>query len=275
MVLRGPDHPRWHTRGRMADSQHSRITADLRDRIGSGRLAPGTAVASEAELSAEFGVSRGTVRQALAALRAEGLISGGRGRRPVVARPTLSQSFDQMVSFSAWARRAGRVPGARTLELARRPCPAPIADALGVAAGAPVFEYKRVRLLDAEPAMVELSTFVEPVGRLLLDFDLDAESVYEQLGARGVILAEADQEISAVGASAEMADLLAVPRRAPLLQVRRRVFDSDGTPVELSRDSYRGDIFSVTVHNRIALARAGVSLSVAQQPVEHVRGVAE
>jgi GntR family transcriptional regulator len=140
---------------------------------------------------------------------------------------------------------------------------------------APVFQYKRVRLLDAQPAMVELSTFVEPVGRLLLDFDLDAESVYEQLGARGVILAEADQEISAVGASAEMADLLAVPRRAPLLQVRRRVFDSDGTPVELSRDSYRGDIFSVTVHNRIALARAGVSLSVAQQPVEHVRGVAE
>jgi hypothetical protein len=53
------------------------------------------------------------------------------------------------------------------------------------------------------------------------------------------------------------------------------VLDADGTPVELSRDSYRGDIFSVTVHNRIALARAGVSLSVAQQPVEHVRGVAE
>jgi GntR family transcriptional regulator len=259
----------------MADSQHARITADLRDRIGSGRLAPGTAVASEAELSAEFGVSRGTVRQALAALRAEGLISGGRGRRPVVARPTLSQSFDQMVSFSAWARRAGRAPGAQTLELARRPCPAPIADALGVAAGASVFQYKRLRLLDGEPVMVELSTFIEPVGRMLLDFDLDTESVYEQLGARGVVLAEADQEISAVGAGAEMAELLAVPRRAPLLQVRRRVFDSDGTPVELSHDRYRGDTFTVTVHNRIALARAAVSLSAAQQPVEHGRGVAE
>jgi GntR family transcriptional regulator len=265
----------WHTRGRMAGSQHARITADLRERISSGRLAPGTAVASEAELSAEFGVSRGTVRQALAALRAEGLVTGGRGRRPVVARPVLSQSFDQMVSFSAWARRTGRAPGARTLELARRPCPVPLADALGVVAGAPVFQYKRLRLLDAEPAMVELSTFIEPVGRLLLDFDLDEESVYEQLGARGVVLAEADQEISAVGASPEMAELLAVPRRSPLLQVGRRVFDSDGTPVELSRDSYRGDIFNVTVHNRIALARAGVSLSVAQQPVEHGRGVAE
>ncbi len=259
----------------MTESQHARITADLRDRIRSGRLARGTAVASEAELAAEFGVSRGTVRQALAALRAEGLISGGRGRRSIVARPVLSQSFDQIVSFSAWARRAGRAPGARTLELARRPCPDAIADALGIAAGAPVFQYKRLRLLDGEPAMVELSTFIEPVGRLLLDFDLDAESVYEQLGERGVALAEADQEISAVGAGPEMAELLAVPRRAPLLQVRRRVFDADGTPLELSRDSYRGDVFNVTVHNRIALPRAAVSLAVAEQPVEHGRGVAE
>jgi GntR family transcriptional regulator len=257
----------------MADSQHARITADLRERISSARLVPGTAVASEAELSAEFGVSRGTVRQALAALRAEGLITGGRGRRPTVARPALSQSFDQMVSFSAWARRAGRTPGARTLELARRPCPAAIASQLGIPAGAPVFQYQRLRLLDGEPAMLEASTFIEAVGRLLLDFDLDGESVYAQLGSRGVVLAEADQTISAVAASPDLAELLAVPRRAPLLQVRRRVLDPGGTPLELSVDSYRGDIFNVTVHNRVALARAGVTLSVSEHPatqlVEH------
>jgi GntR family transcriptional regulator len=248
----------------MPDSQHAKIAADLRQRITSGQLEPGTAVPSEAQLSVQFGVSRGTVRQALAALRGEGLIAGGRGRPPVVARPALSQSFDQMVSFSSWARQSGRVPSARTLELARRPCPGEIAHALGLEAEAPVFQYKRLRLLDAEPAMVEVSTFVEAAGRLLLDFDLDAGSVYEQLGSRGVILAEADQQISAVGASPELAELLDVPRRTPLLQVRRVVFDADGAPVELSYDSYRGDIFNVTVHNRIALARSGVSLSAIQ-----------
>jgi GntR family transcriptional regulator len=246
----------------MPDSRHAKIASELRDRIASGQLVPGAAVASEAELSAEFDVSRGTIRQALAALRTEGLISGGRGRRPVVRRPTLSQSFDQMVSFSAWARRSGRIPCARTLELARRPCPAVIADALGLAPQTHVFQYKRLRLLDAEPVMVEVATFVEPVGRLLLDFDLDTGSVYDQLGAHGIALAEAEQQISAVAASSEFADLLQVQRRAPLLQVSRRVFDADGTAVELSRDSYRGDIFNVTVHNRVALARAGVSLSV-------------
>ena len=250
----------------MSDAQHAKIAADLRDRIASGELAPGSALASEAELVAQFGVSRGTVRQALAALRAEGLISGGRGRRAVVARPALSQSFDEMVSFSAWARRLGRTPAARTLELARRRCPAAVAALLGLEPGSPVFQYTRVRLLDGEPVMVEHSTFVEPLGRLLLDFDLDGGSVYEQLGAHGVALAEADQQISAVLPNAELANLLDIGRRVPLLEVRRRVYDRSGAPVELSYDSYRGDIFNVTVHNRLALARAGVSLSLIQDP---------
>jgi hypothetical protein len=34
----------------------------------------------------------------------------------VVSRPALAQSFDELISFSAWAESLGRVPGARTLE---------------------------------------------------------------------------------------------------------------------------------------------------------------
>lgn len=242
--------------------RHAAITAAIRDQIRSGAFAPGSALASESELSARYAVSRGTVRQALATLRSEGLISGGRGRRPVVARPTLSQSFDQMVSFSAWAKRLGRTPGARTIELARRPATGEIAAKLGIDPGRPTFQYKRVRLLDGEPAMLEVSAFVEPVGRLLLDLDLDGGSVYAQLIERGVALVEAEQEIAAIAASAEQAALLEVPRRAPLLEVRRRVLDPDGVPLEWSHDFYRGDAFAITIQNRVALPRAGVSLAL-------------
>ena len=63
------------------NSRHAAIAATLRAEIQSGALAQGSALASEAELSDRFSVSRGTVRQALAALRAEGLITGaGAGR---------------------------------------------------------------------------------------------------------------------------------------------------------------------------------------------------
>ena len=45
---------------------YRRIEADLRERIRDGGLQPGAQVAPEPELMAEFGVSRATVRQALA-----------------------------------------------------------------------------------------------------------------------------------------------------------------------------------------------------------------
>jgi GntR family transcriptional regulator len=243
-------------------SRFAAIAASLRADIDTGALGPGAALPSEAELTGRFAVSRGTVRQALAGLRAEGLITGGRGRPPRVTRSIMAQSFDQMVSFSAWAERLGRAPSARTLELARRPAGAQAARKLGLEPGEPVFEYKRLRLLDGEPAMIELTTFRERVGRLLLDCDLDSGSVYAQLGERGVVFGEAHQAIAAIAASAEQAALLGVPRRAPLLEVRRHVLDPDGTPLEWSYDTYRGDAFAITVQSRMALPRAGVTLTL-------------
>jgi GntR family transcriptional regulator len=243
-------------------SRHAAITAALREQIESGSLAPGSALASESELAQQFSVSRGTVRQALASLRTAGLITGGRGRRPVVSRSALAQSFDQMISFSAWAQSLGRTPSARTLELARRPAPLEDAHALGIEPDTALFQYKRLRLLDGEPAMIELSSFVEAVGLLLVDCDLDGGSVYAQLGARGVVFSEANQSISAVAANAEQAELLDVPRKSPLLEVTRVVFDPQGSALEYSHDTYRSDAFTITIHNQVALSRSGVGLTL-------------
>ena len=118
---------------RQLPARGDRVGAAARDPLGRARRR--RALPSEAQLTAQFGVSRGTVRQALAALRSEGLINGGRGRPPRVARSMLAQSFDQMVSFSAWAESLGRVPVARTLELARRPADAADAAKLGLEPG--------------------------------------------------------------------------------------------------------------------------------------------
>ena len=246
--------------------RHAAIAHELRTDILSGELMPGSPLPSEAQLSARFAVSRGTVRHALAALRAEGLIVGGRGRAPVVRRPGLAQSFDQLVSFSMWARQLGRTPSARTLELARRPADSVSAEQLGLETGAPVFQYKRLRLLDGEPVMIERTTMIESVGRLLLDCDLDGGSVYAQLGARGVVFSEADQTIAAIAAGADDAVLLSIPRRAPLLEVRRRALDPEGLVLEWALDRYRADAFEITIHNQHALPRAGVALRAAPQP---------
>lgn len=243
--------------------RHAVIAQALRDEIRSGEIEPGSALPSEARLSERFAVSRGTVRQALAALRGEGLLVGGRGRAPVVRRAGLAQSFDQLVSFSTWALQLGREPSARTIELARRPAAPDVAASLRIEPGTPVFQYKRLRMLDGEPVMVERTTMIESIGRLLLDCDLEHGSVYGQLGERGVEFAEAQQAIASIAASADDAALLGLARRAPILEVRRRAFDRDGTALETAIDRYRGDSFEITIHNQHALPRAGVALRAA------------
>ena len=245
-----------------AGPRHASIAADLRARIRSGEFPPGTAIRSEAELASQFGVARGTVRQALASLRGEGLIVGGQGRRTVVAKPLLAQSFDELVSFTSWAENLGLTPSARTLDLTRRPADARDALDLELEEGTQIFQYRRLRLLDGQPAMLEVSSFVEPVGRLLLDCDLNTGSVYTQLGAMGIVFHEARHRIAAIAADAEQSELLSVHRGAPLLEVRRIVFDPARRPVEASLDTYRGDEFAITIQNRAAHAQAGAGLSL-------------
>jgi len=251
--------------------RHAAIAQALREEIRGGALTPGMPLPSEAQLSARFDVSRGTVRQALAALRSEGLIIGGRGRAPIVRPSGMSQSFDQLVSFSVWARRLGHTPSAQTLELARRPAGTEVAAALAIPPGSPVFQYKRLRLLEGEVVMIERTTLIEAVGRLLLDCDLDGGSVYEQLGERGVEFAEAQQTIAAIAAGADDADALGIARRAPILEVRRRALDPDGVALEWAVDRYRGDRFEITLHNQHALPRSGVALRTALDPDQAAR----
>lgn len=62
----------------------ARLSADIRG----GRLAPGTRLPTEQRLTAELGVSRTVVREAVAALRADGLVVTRRGSGAYVADPS-------------------------------------------------------------------------------------------------------------------------------------------------------------------------------------------
>src|SRR5262245_49424507 len=65
--------------------KHLQITDILRNRLLS-HMQPGDRLESEVDLSKQFGVSRETIRQALAPLEREGLITRSRGRGSFVAK---------------------------------------------------------------------------------------------------------------------------------------------------------------------------------------------
>ncbi|MEV6476184.1 MULTISPECIES: GntR family transcriptional regulator [unclassified Streptomyces] len=233
----------------MREPLYRTVADELRRRIRSGAIAVGHPLPSEADLCQEFSASRGPVRQALAALRDEGLIGGSQGRRAVVLDAVPAQPFASFLSFTTRAELTGHVPGQRLQEIAlRRPGPT-IAAALQIEPDALVVQLLRLRLLDGRPAMLERMTYTESVGRPLLDADLDAGSIYALLTEQGVDLDSARHTFDAVNADTTDAELLDVPEGAPLLRERRLTTDSQGVPIEWSDDRYRPDVATVTVTN--------------------------
>ncbi|MFJ3671951.1 GntR family transcriptional regulator [Streptomyces sp. NPDC090106] len=88
----------------------------LRDRIRNGDLKAGDRLPTQAELAEEFGVERGTVRQALRALQEDGLLTNvSKGSPPRIATPAPSRGEPQptMVGLAPRLAEAFSVPNVR------------------------------------------------------------------------------------------------------------------------------------------------------------------
>lgn len=90
-----------------------RLKEQLLDRITAHEWQPEDCLPSERTLCEEYGLSRMTVRQALAELEKEGIIKRVHGKGTYVQREKLTQPLLKLTSFSEDMRQRGLVPGSR------------------------------------------------------------------------------------------------------------------------------------------------------------------
>ena len=240
-------------------TRHEEIADELRRAIDREEYTVGSRLSAETELAAHYGVSRGTVRQAVAALTAEGLIGSRQGARRVVLASRRSQSFAELRSFAQWARAMGREATGHVVAQEYLPATAQDAARLQLREGTRVLHVLRVRGLDGEPVLVERTVYADWISPAVETLDPYAPSVTQLLyDSTGLVFAYGEHVIDAVAASAQDAELLGIRRTSPLLRVRRVTTTREGRPVEWSDDRYRSDAVSFSVHNSIdnnALAR--------------------
>jgi len=218
--------------------------------IAAGALAPGDALPPERELAALTGLSRVTVRKAVASLVASGALVQRRGSGTFVA-PRLErveQSLSQLTSFSEDMARRGRSVRSIWLERAlAAPSPEEMM-ALGLASGARVARLARLRLADGVPLAIERATLAEAD---LPEPEAVGASLYAALAARGRRPVRAVQRISAANLNDRDAGLLAVAPGAAGLRIERVSYLDGGRVLEFTRSLYRGDAYDFVAELRL------------------------
>lgn len=222
---------------------YSQIREIIRRQVLDGTYAPHSQVPSESQMMEAFGVSRITVRQALADLQREGLIFKVAGKGSFVAKPKAFQSLSRLQGFGEAMSPAGYETFSQVLSARRVKASELVARRLQVKPGSMVFEIQRLRHLNREPISVDVSYFRLPLGERLAREDLPARDIFVILeNDYGMQLTHAELQIEAISADETLARQLRIAEASPLLRIER-LTHADEQPVDFEFLYYRGDAF--------------------------------
>jgi GntR family transcriptional regulator len=227
-----------------------RIAEAMTALLKSGAYPAGFPLPPERVLGEQYGVSRMTLRQAMSILEREGLVESHRGRGTFVAPNRLQKQQQELRSFTEEVRARGGNSQSRLISFEVIAPPPSAKDFFGLTEGEKVYAINRLRYKDASPLASEAAMIPQKICPWLERFDLAKNSLYRILEeSYGLRLQTGIEEISAELPSAAHRKLLEIPRNTAVLVVNRKTFTDTGIPLELTRSTYRGDLYSAVVHS--------------------------
>jgi GntR family transcriptional regulator len=211
-------------------AKYREIASELAARIRRGDIAHRDRLPGELELAEEFAVSRGTVRQALAALKQTGLIETATGAGSFVTYD--GEQIDDHLGWSAALAGRGVSTSPRLLALGRVELPA-VASKLGLAS-ASFLVVERVRSTTAGEAISLERSHIpwRPSLETVIVTGLVDNSLQSTLTAHGLIAASGHEDVGIAVLGSQDAALLGRRAGEPFLQTERTVYDAFGDVIE-------------------------------------------
>lgn len=209
---------------------HQIIARQIQDEILAGRMRTGERLASEKQVAEQFGVSRGTVRRALALLARERLIETRTGSGSFVA--FNGEQLDKTEGWTSALLSAGVVADARILR-----CEVAADPELAVSVRSSTLNFlflDRVRLIeDGQPVSIERSR-VPAIGRLaeVPALGLVDNSLAATMREAGLVPRQGDQWAQVTYLDAGDAEHLRMAVGAPVLHTMTTSWAADGSFVE-------------------------------------------
>ena len=225
---------------------YQRIQTTIRGRISNGELKPGDSVASERELARVHGVSLMTARHALAGLEQEGIVERRRGSGTFVAPPRIH--FNKLMSYTEQMASRGLSAASKVITSKVIDGEDEIAARLMLPAASKLIKVERLRHTTDEPFALETCYLPAekfpglergPLGRGSLFATLERD--FE------VRLTYADEEVDATAAEPRVAQLLQVPKGAPVMRIRQVIYSSNAKPIIYVVGFYRAERHSLFI----------------------------
>ena len=229
--------------------QHEEIADYLRDEIFAGHIPAGESLPSEVELCEQFNTSRGPVRQAVATLRAEGLLSSGRGRRSLVLSNTRTETFEEILSTTSWLYRMGKNPGEVLERRGVIEADDDVADKMQREPGSNVYVLDRVRTSDDEPLVAEVMYFDPSLAEVIDTVDTSDQSVHRELIRAGADFNNLSRAFSVERADANLAAKLGIEENDPVVVVELKALTHNGNVLEYAVHIFRADKVTFGLNN--------------------------
>ncbi|MGH3976906.1 MAG: GntR family transcriptional regulator [Pseudonocardiaceae bacterium] len=250
-----------------------RVADDLRIEIETGRLAPGDSLPTLHEITERWNCSITSARTAVALLKQQGLITGGRGRAPVVRaeppkveRTSLRhQQEKDLVHEPEEARRFrglaeedlhGPLDGFDfTAHYTTEPAGPELGKLFGIGAEELVLrrEFEHKNRMAGDRAAWSVSWIPELLITTNPMISDPAHAAWpggtmHALSTVGIEIDKIVDEVTAAMPTTVEASMWALPEGVPLLWVRRISIDTSGRVVEISDAQYPADRTKLTFH---------------------------
>jgi GntR family transcriptional regulator len=238
----------------MANFPFQRLQTDLAALIA--RSPAGQRLPSEPVLAKQLGVSRATLREAMRSFETQGLIRRrqGSGTFVVGRMQAIASGLEVLESLDVIARRMGLAVSISDLNIETLTADDELVSSLGVPAGASLTRVRRVIRADTRPVAYLVDILPEDVLHLKdLPSDFNG-SVLDFLLGRGDTLTSSRANVSAIGATADVAKPLEIQRGDVLLHFNSQLFDITGKVVDYSLSYFIPGYFQFHVVRRVGAA---------------------
>ncbi|WP_051353711.1 GntR family transcriptional regulator [Atopobium fossor] len=215
---------------------HLQVANILREKIYKREWVSGQRIPSENELVKSFGISRGTVRKALAALIEEGLLKSIHGSGTFVEDHAISHpAGERPISFAKSLRKQGKRFTTLVQEKRLLDASAEVSAKLQIPLGDPAMFMRRIRLVDDEPVMCQEGFYSLRICPGIDAVDFTVESAFDAVqNCSGRKVQTSHMRYVARVAGKEHGDYLDVDATAPVLLLEQTILLNDGTPIEWS-----------------------------------------